>query len=170
MTYKWAGAIMVLTACGGFGFIMAAQYRLEIRTLRQFISLLDAMECELSYHLTPLPELCRRSASLVSGPIRQVMLCFAQELEQQICPDISGCMHYAISSVKSIPDPVKKLLEQLGNSMGRFDLSGQLKGLESLREMSMDALNERKENREQRVREYQTLGLCAGAALVIILV
>ena len=58
----------------------------------------------------------------------------------------------------------------LGESLGRFDINGQLKGLESVRSSCRTALDSMTENREVRLRNYQTLGLCAGAALAIILI
>jgi hypothetical protein len=54
--------------------------------------------------------------------------------------------------------------------MGRFDLEGQLNGLEAVRTRCRDWLDELISGREVRLRNYQTLGLCAGAALVILFI
>ena len=52
MNYKVIGAVCVVAACGGWGFAAAAQYIQLIRLLRQLISSLDYMECELQYRST----------------------------------------------------------------------------------------------------------------------
>ena len=62
------------------------------------------------------------------------------------------------------------MLLLLGRSLGRFDLSGQLKGLTSLRERCSREMQELHLDRDNRLRSYRVLGLCAGGALVILLV
>ena len=54
MILKVIGVILVIAGCGGVGFRIAANHRLEEKTLRQLIGILDYMECELQYRLTPL--------------------------------------------------------------------------------------------------------------------
>ena len=58
----------------------------------------------------------------------------------------------------------------MGSSLGRFDLDGQLLGLEAVRVYCQEQLSEMSKDRDVRLRSYQTLGLCAGAALAILFV
>ncbi len=88
------------------------------------------MSCELSCRMTPLPQLCRNASGLLTGKIKTVFLLLAQELEQQVAPDAVSCMRAVQASV-NLPDSVQDVLTQLGNSLGSFDLSGQLRGIES---------------------------------------
>lgn len=170
MSYKWLGAVMVFVACGGFGFSIAGQYRAEIRILRQIVQMLDMMECELSYHLTPLPELCRRTADTLGGPVHSVLMQLGRELEAQVSPDVMSCMRCALARSKRLPNSAVQLFLSLGRSLGRYDLAGQLKGLSWVREECKMELEKRNRDRDQRIRGYQTLGLCAGAALAIIMI
>ena len=62
MSIKLIGAALIIAGCDGVGFSMAAAHRREESALRQLIGALDYMGCELQYHLTPLPELCRSAA------------------------------------------------------------------------------------------------------------
>ena len=64
---------------------------------------------------------------------------------------------------------MKELLLELGRSLGNFDLNGQLRGIEAVRRQALEALQNSVKDRDQRIRSYQTLGLCAGAALAILL-
>lgn len=170
MNYKWIGAIFIIFSCGGFGLGLARAHRREESTLRQLISALDLMECELQFRLTPLPELCRQAGLESQGCIRTVLLALSRELDAQIAPDVSSCMHAALSCVKDIPPKTGEALDRLGNSLGRFDLAGQLKGLEAVRGECRRTLEDLLCNKDQRLRSYQTLGFCAGAALAILLV
>ena len=69
-----------------------------------------------------------------------------------------------------MPASVMTILSELGQTLGRFDLPGQLRGLElSIRETER-VLRIIREGAPQRRRSWQTLGLCVGAALAILFV
>ncbi len=170
MVIKWIGAICILVACGGFGFQIAAAQRKEVRTLRQLIRILDFAECELQYRLTPLPELCRNTARECSGPLNALFLRLSGELEDQISPNVSSCMQAAIAVTEQLPKQTAEVLTLLGESLGKFDLNGQLRGLEGVRRECNRRLDALSENQDVRLRSYKTLGLCAGAALVILFI
>lgn len=170
MVIKWIGAALVLAACGGFGFQIAATHRKEVSTLRQLIRILDFAECELQYRLTPLSELCHKAAQECSAPLNTFFLRLSQELEEQISPNVSSCMQAAIARTEQLPKQSKDVLVLLGDSLGKFDLHGQIKGLESVRGECNRRLENLSENQDVRLRSYKTLGLCAGAALVILFI
>lgn len=170
MSIKLIGAALILVVCGGVGFKMAANHRYEVRTLQQLCAALEHMECEMLYRLTPLPELCRRTAEASSGVLHQFFKTLAKELESQIAPEVFHCVQAALWQVKGIPVQTGKVLERFGASLGSFDLDGQLKGLAAAREESKQMLEQLTQNQDARLRGYQTLGLCAGAAVVILFI
>lgn len=159
---------MIIAACGAVGFSMAASHRREEAALRQLIRGLDYMGCELQYRLTALPELCRNAAAESAGEVSRVLLYLATELDGQIAPDAASCMNAALAKARRLPKLAEKNLRLLGSSLGRFDLQGQLSGLEETRRQCRRELEELSRNRDVRLRSYQTLGLCAGSALAIL--
>lgn len=167
MMYKVLGAALVFGGCGGFGFAMAAACRREEGDLRQLIRALEYMSCELSYRQTPLPQLCRSAASIATGTVAHILTELSRQLEGQLAPDAQVCMHEALE--KTRPGPVLgRLLSELGATLGRFDLPGQLRGLDGSLRAAELALREHRQGKGSRLRSYQTLGLCAGAALAIL--
>lgn len=166
---RWIGAGMIILGCGGFGVMIAASYRKELNALKKLIAALDFMECELQYRMSALPDLCRQTAANCDGVIRNVFSSLASELEDQISPDVQQCMQSVLGRTKAVPSQTAEALSQLGNSLGRFDLQGQLRGLESARQECRVKLNKLSGNADVRIRSYQTLGICAGAALAILL-
>lgn len=165
---KWIGAVFVIVSCGGFGFGLAGGYRHRERLLRQLLQILEAMESELQYRLTPLPELARKAAGDSSGVLRDVFLNLARELDWKSEPDACGCMREAINHCHDLPAVLRRPLVQLGQTLGRFDLPGQLQGLKAVEDSCCRELKRLEQNRDVRLRSYQTLGLCAGAALAIL--
>jgi stage III sporulation protein AB len=170
MMLKWIGAVLIILGSGGFGFSLAAAHCREERHLQQMIRGLDFMQCELQYNLTPLPVLCRQTAGQVSGVLQKLFLNLANELEDQISPDAEHCMMAALYKTQDIPGKCREAAQTLGKTMGRFDLEGQLNGLDSVRSLCRGWLEQLSDGREIRLRNYETLGLCAGAALVILFI
>lgn len=170
MEYKWIGAALVILSCGGFGFSLCAAQKQEEWTLRQLAAALDYMQCELQYRLTPLPELCRQAGQHGKGIIRQVFVKLAEELECQLTYDVATCMHTVLQTLEQLQPKTRSYLQLLGESMGRFDLDGQMKGLEAVRQQCREDIHNLTVDKSVRLRSYQTLGLCAGAALVILFI
>ncbi len=170
MSYKGIGAVLIIAGCGGFGLSLAAGCRREEALLRQLIRVLQAMRWELQYRLTPLPELCRQAAGESGGVLREVFSRLSRELDAQNVPEVSACMAAVLRGSGDLPASLKKLLRQLGRSLGRYDLNGQLQGLAAVESACREQMKALNQNKEVRLRSYQTLALCAGAALVILLV
>ena len=170
MGYKWVGAILIIASCGGCGFSIAAGKRREEKLHNQLLDVLQFMENELQYRLTALPELCRMAAAKTRGDLRHVFSNLYQELQSRKLPDAGSCMYAAIRQNGEIPPGIRRLLIQLGNSLGQFDLPGQLTGIRSVRKRCLDSLENIRKNRDAQLRCYQTLGVCAGAALVVVLI
>ena len=169
MNYKWIGGLLIILGCGGFGFTLAANHRREETCIRQLLAALDYMGCELQYRMTPLPDLCRCAAAQCKGLIGQVLRGISEELDRQISPDAESCMHAAIARLDPIPETTRKNLKLLGATLGRFDLPGQLDGIRCVRKRCEESLESIQKHGEERLRSYRTLGVCAGAALAIML-
>lgn len=170
MSYKWIGAALIVGSCGGFGISLAVHQKREEAMLNQLSRIIDEMLWELPFQLTPLPELIRHAAGKYSGIIGTVFLNLAEQLDRQVLPDVLSCMEAGLqNSTLSFPR-LRKMLLLLGQSLGRFDLSSQLKSLSSVREQCTQELQELQSDRNTRLRSYRILSLCAGAALVILLI
>lgn len=168
MSVKILGAIMLICGCGSVGLSMAAAYRREEHTLRQLSIAIDLMCNELHQRSTPLPELCQIAAQGCSGGIAQFFMDLSTGLREQIGPDAPLCMLFVMKRSPKLPERVKTILEQLRPFMGRFDLEGQLKGLGAAKRRCQDELEYLGRDKDQRLRSYKTLGLCAGIALAIL--
>ena len=169
MSYKWIGAIFIVGSCGGFGIQLALHQKNEERLLEQLRGIMDEMLWELPFQLTPLPELIRHAVQGKKGILRDILLELAIQLDRQVLPDAQSCMNAAMGDrVVGFPH-LQSILSLLGQSLGRFDLSGQLKGLAAVGEKCREEIRELHLGRDVRLKSYRVLGLCAGAALVILL-
>lgn len=170
MTIKLIGAILIIVSCAGMGFSIAASQIKSERTLEQLILATEWMTNELQHHMSPLPDLCRQAAIQVHGPLRTIFITLADELDRQEHSDAHVCMSVALENENDLPESTEKHLRRLGQSIGRFDLAGQLSGLESVRQSAQRELDGLRANMDTRIRSYRTLGICAGAALAILFI
>lgn len=170
MITKIIGAVIVITICGGTGFVMAFRYKRTVKALEQTLSAMERMECELEYRLPPLPELCRSAADGMEGAVGRVLRNIAAELDNQVKPEVKSCVLSALGKEESLPSECYEVFLAFGKNLGQYDLEGQIKGIQSVKAQCSAHLEKLKKNQDVRLRNYQTLGLCAGAALVIIFI
>ena len=170
MNLKIIGAVCVIVACGGAGFLMAAQYLSNIRMHTDMIIALNYMESDLHYRCTPLPSLCRQASEQVYGKVRLVFMELADELEAQISPNAELCMASVLDKLCLTHSKLGSIFMELGRNLGTFDMDGQMLALRNVRNLCSEELKQLQKGRAGRVRSYQTLGLCAGAAIAILFV
>lgn len=169
MTGRLIGAVLTFVACGYLGFSKAAAYKRAERELEQLVLALDFMEQELSFRMPDLPELCRVTAGRTGGQVGSVLDKLAEGLEGQAVAEVGACMTQVLDG-STATEKVKSNLRLLGKTLGRFDLQGQLSGIAAVKELCSRDLEGHRAHREEYIRLCRTLALCAGAALVILLI
>ena len=168
MYIKICGALLIVACCGGIGILFANTQRLEVRLLHQLLRVLELMKSELSYRLTSVPQLCRICSDALSEPLRGIFAAVADKLDNQTCVDAERAFHTVLQEM-NLPSQTKATLQNLGQTLGRFDLQGQLNGFSQCAQECTHKLNELECNQQQRLRSYRTLGFCAGVTLAILL-
>ena len=170
MILKLIGAAFIIASCGGFGLIIAINHKKEVNILKCLIEAIFFMKSNLQHKCTPLPELCRLTAAFSNGDIRSYFQALSEELSAQIRPDTKSCCLSALCRTKDMPDSINTIVLLLADTLGLFDLNGQINGLDYAINQANQLLEKLTFDQERRLRSYQTLALCAGAALAIILV
>lgn len=168
MNIRGIGAVLILVGCAGVGFSIACTARREVQLLQNLIRALTYMSNMLQYQLMPLPELCRDTAQHTGGTVQEILYNLSRELDWQISPDAKSCMYEAIQKSSPLPIKLKQHFLHLGTTLGQFDIPGQVKELEVIQENCTQDLQNLKNNLPVRTKSYQTLGICSGAAIVIL--
>lgn len=170
MIIKIIGAILIIAASGSFGFLMAAAHRRTAKMMQQLLRAIEYIQRELQYRMSSLSDVFRAVSSQIGGAIGRFFDLLANELDRQIAPDITYCVDAALSQIRDMPELVRNSILLLGKSLGRFDLEGQLKGLTAIYDECSIMLTNYTDHQDVRLRSYQTLALCAGAAVVILFI
>lgn len=160
---------MIVIGCAGWGWMMAVYYREKERFLRQLQQILRYMINDLQYRRTPLPMLLRESAIHGSGIPGKVFSDLADVLDEHILADVESGMTSVLDK-HSLTGDLRDLMESMGKTFGCFDLSGQIRELESVLIMSEQILGAHCTGKQEKIRTFYTLGICGGVVLAILLV
>ena len=169
MIIRIIGAILILSGCCATGVLLSSNHRKAEIALQQLSIALEHFEYELQYRQASLSALLRTVAT-EKGAIHDFFNTLSTELENQIEPDAACCVAAALGKSKGIPELVEPLLLSLGRSIGRFDIESQAKELSSVRKECELLLSKHINNQDNRIRCYQTLAVCTGFALIIVLI
>ena len=167
---RWIGAGIILVASIGYSFMLTRSYAKEEAALQELLEIIAFMTAELHCRLTTLPELCGQAATVGSGTVSRAFRGIQRQLDTNAYPDAQQCVQVALARTEGLPATAGRNIMLLGKSMGRFDLDGQLAGLEMTRQMCIRDLQGLQNSKKENLRSYQALGFCAGMALVILLI
>ncbi len=169
MTLRILGAIMIISGCAGLGVRETRRHRKEVNTLKQLMYAMEYMECELQYKLTPLPQLCEKLSSNITGIMAEIFQELALELNNQISPDVKVCMDLVLHKQRDIQTPIYNILTTLGMVLGRFDIDGQIREINLVKSECEQQLECYMHDADTRLRSYRTIAVCTGIAVAIIL-
>ena len=166
---KTIGALMIVCGFGGIGMLFARYQKTDAILLRELSRILERMRSELEYRLTPVPDLLRIGGQNASEPLRRLFSDLAGMLDTQCAADASEAMEAILSDDRQFPSETRQQLYLLAETLGCYDLNGQVRGLQDCRNECIHQLELLENNQQQRLRSYRTLGFCTGAALAILL-
>ena len=169
MMVRILGSCLIITSCGSFGWMITRALQNDIFALKNFISAIEYMECELRYRMTPLPKLCLEASAATNGVTSRLFHDLCVELESCAVSKVLGCMEEVLRKNPDVSEMMSRLWLNLGKTMGLFDLEGQAHMLASLRREAEGLLRTCEEGHLMKSRSYKTIALCAGAAIVVLL-
>jgi stage III sporulation protein AB len=168
---QFFGALLLAGGATALGLGAANQLGARTNTLRAMCDALQMMERELSFRLTPMPELLNRVAKGASPPAAAFFNACAKELSTSTPLTMSAIWDCALG--EKLPDlsaEDRRILCPLGNILGRFDVDCQREALSAaIQELERAKLQAEEIHRRQG-KVYSILGLVSGAFFVILLI
>ena len=157
---RWIGALLLMAGAAGLGLGAAAQLRTRVASLRSLVGALGQLERELTFRLTPMPELMERLARQSQGPAAYLFAHCRDHLWELGEKSFGQLWREALDGEPDL------LLDEV---LGRYDVEGQSGALRnSVLELER-CLAGAEEEQRRLGRVYTTLGLGSGAMLVILL-
>ena len=153
---RMIGAALVVLSSGAVGFGFARAVKLQCAQLEGLLWALDTMQSEMSARLTPLR---RQRPSGFRKKSRDILL------------PVPVCFKRGFQQAKGFRpgDESVQALYGLSLNLGRFDLESQLAAIERTKASVTAALLALQGQKRARCRSYETIGICAGLALAVML-
>ena len=167
---RLAGAVLLAAGPALAGFCAAARLGRRPRVLRELAGALEQMEREVAFRLTPLPELFAGLAAEHSGAVGAVFSACAAGTEGLERRSMGQVWRRALEEAGLDLDARSaRVLEELGDVLGRYDAEGLRAALCGAAEELRAAAGQAERELEQKGRMERVLGLTAGAMLAILL-
>ncbi len=167
---RLVGAALVLAGPAMVGFRSARRLARRPECLRTLHAALEQMAREISFRLTPLPELFRSLAETYEGPVGLLFASCVREMEGLGTKSMAQIWRQALTEVPlDLEGRAARALEALGEVLGRYDGENLRGALEQACGELAAAAEEAEREWERKGRMEQVLGLTAGGLLVILL-
>lgn len=168
---KLTGCILLLCACGALSLGAVQVLKTRVDQLLAFVAALEEMERELQCQLAPMPELLSDVYGYIGGPVGEFFRLCAGRMDRLGERSFAQLWREALEAADlCLEEEDRRLLEELGGSLGRYDSRSQCRALEQTRKRLEENLAEASRRRERLGRVYGALGLAAAAFLMILLV
>ncbi len=165
------GAVLLAGGSSALGFGAVGHLEGRVRDLRELVAGLEVMQRELSWRMAPLPELLERAAQGTSGHAAQFFHLCAQGADHlNGRPFRQVWLQGEEASGLRLEETDRLLLEQLGGVLGRYDADSQRQALELAAGRLEEQRVQAQRQRQRLGRVYGTLGVAAGALLMILLI
>ena len=167
---RLTGAFLLAAGPALAGFYAAARLGRRPRMLRELAGALEQMEREVAFRLTPLPEIFAGLAAEHSGAVGAVFSACAAGTEGLERRPMGQVWRRALEEAGLDLDARSaRVLEELGDVLGRYDAEGLRAALCGAAEELRAAAGQAERELEQKGRMERVLGLTAGAMLAILL-
>ncbi|ATW24024.1 stage III sporulation protein SpoIIIAB [Candidatus Formimonas warabiya] len=168
---KLVGAGLVVASFGVMGTMLGKNVAKRPDELRQLQFGLQALETEIMYSATPLPQALSMVAKQTRGMIAEVFAQTGKELAQGQGQTAGEAWSKALKEIQPnllLADGEISILEQFGQGLGTSDREDQMKRLTSIR-IQLAAKEQLAETeRRQYQKVWQTLGWAVGLVLTLL--
>ena len=160
------GAALVVAGCGALGLCAVARLEGRVRDLGELAAGLDALQRELGWRLSPLPDALEGAARSVRGPSAEF---FARCAQKARSPDGRAFQEVWRDGLTAAPLRLKPEDRALLDRLGRYDGDSQRLALEDGAAALRSQQGAAADDRSRLGRVYGVLGTAAGLLTAILL-
>ena len=160
--------VTLASMMGGWAARQGMAQRLSL--LRQLRLGLELMQGELELNMPSMEELFDRVGQQIDGPIGEFFLGTAAQMAAVTGRPPQTAMKIQLEQMPlALTQEETSLLIELSGCLGRYDLTGQARALELYKDRLDGEIARREGMLRQRARASMTASVCAGLALIVIL-
>lgn len=173
MYIKLFGCLVLIGSASAMGFLKAEELTERVKKMQELKRMILLLQGELRFHRAALSEAFENVAVRISCPLRNFLEKMAEELEAKEGKEFEEIWNYGVNALlseKGFCKEDQRLLDILGSSLGYLDLKMQTETLDLALLQTEDAMRIAIEQKENRGRLYQTLGVTVGIMLTLLII
>ncbi|HIY06723.1 MAG TPA: stage III sporulation protein AB [Candidatus Evtepia faecigallinarum] len=164
------GKVLLLTGCTAWGLLAGSRLGERAACLEEFRQALAALSRELSFSLRPLWELMTQAAAGSRGPAAAFFRVCCARFAQGGRESWAESWQQALAEVPlPLTQADRRLLEEAGQVLGRYDGESQRQALAGLLACLEDRREEARREARRLFRVYGVLGITGGLFCLILL-
>ena len=167
MTFAgYIGAGLVTSGCAGLGISMALSLKKRLKLLSSIVAAIDYIQAEISYGLTPLPELLNGLAGR-DAALRDLWNAVAGAWKPG--ESFSNVWTDKVSEL-DLKESDRLTFGEIGTILGRYDADRQVSRLAFIKKRLELSLAEAREELKKNGKLFCVLGIACGLAAAILLI
>ena len=150
------------------GIMISNKYKNRTKELYEIKKTLNFFKSKIEYTYEPLKDIFLEISNNSIENIRNIFLTTATKMDQLSAED---AWKYAVEiSKNNLNKKDISIIKDFGTALGQTDIQGQLNKTKLTLEFLDKQIEEAEDEEEKNTKLYKTLGVVAGAGLVIILI
>ena len=166
---KLMGIVIIVASAGSVGFGIASSLKKRCALLRKLLSALQILKNEITFCATPLPQAFALIAASMDGMTARVFSAAAKDMDRRRWLTPQAALEKALEQ-ESVDAQLRDTLCSLGAGLGKYDRDEQARTIDLTQLRLEELLRNAERERSVRSKTYETLGICAGLALAILLI
>jgi len=165
---KILGISFIALSSAAVGFQMSAMLRKRCALMRELDNLLQLLEQEIVTCGTPLPHAFALLSASTDGIWENVFSGIAKEMDKNRWATPHEAAQIVLNQVHD--RDISEIMLPMMKKMGKYNIEAQTQGIESARRQLRMILQELEQERKMKSKTFQTLGICTGLAVAILLI
>lgn len=173
MYLKIIGSLFLMISSAMIGFLKADELNERVKRLKELKRMMIFLQGELRFHKASLPEAFENVSERVAAPFSLFLCEAAKRLESKAYGGFEKTwveMSEKYLRKAGLTKEDGQLLEMLRTSLGYLDLAMQTESLNLAILQTEDAIRLAKKQQEVKGKIYQTMGITAGAFLILLII
>lgn len=169
---KLAGAVFILFATTAAGFLVAKRYADRPRHIRQLRAALSLLQTEITYGSRRLDRICAHIAQREAGTIGSLFRRAKEYMERLDGASTFVCWRRAVEETwphTALKEAERQILIDFGKTLGISDREDQLQNLRRAQTALEQEEAQARDEQERYEKMYRSLGVLAGALIVILI-
>ena len=164
---KTLGIIFIMVSAVSAGIRIGSVLKSKCMHLQYLLDALLLFKNELTYSAKPLPELCAVISNSAQGNVKEMFADISDQMQNNRWLSFKTALEHALNRYPD--DTSEETLLELASSIGQYDLQAQIGGIDLAMIRIRQLLRSMESERSMKSKTYKTLSICAGLAVVILL-